>query len=149
MCLVIDANQAGDLCKQEKPHLKCLLGWINAGGRVISGGELERELFRVSGMRTLALEWSRRGNLIRLSAEQVGQIKDRLQGSCRSNDPHILAVVIAGRADVVVTADKPLIKDLKDTSLVGRRRRIYKENTASPNRIDRHVRLLRGLDCPR
>jgi len=148
MCLVIDANQAGDFCKQEKPHLKCLLGWINSGGRVVSAGELERELFRVNAMRTLALEWSRRGNLIKLNAQEVTARKNQIAPMCRSNDAHVVAVTIVGRADVVVTSDKLLIQDLKDTAIVGSRRKIYKENSASPGRVDRHAKLLRSLDCP-
>lgn len=148
MCLVIDTNQAADFCKQQKPFLQCLLGWINSGGRIVSGGDLERELFRVSAMRTLALEWSRRGNLIRLNPNQLMSERKRIEPLCRSDDPHVLAVTVIGRADVVVTADNLLIKDLKDSGVVGHRRRIYKENAGNPNRIDRHLRMLRGLDCP-
>lgn len=149
MCLVIDANQAGVFCKQQRPYVQSLLGWINSGGRVVSGGQLERELFKIREMRVLALEWSRRGNLIRLPTEDLQRETDRVRDKCRSNDPHVVAVAIVGRADVVVTEDNLLIQDLKDPSIVGSKRRIFKEDATNPNRLNTQIRLLRTMDCPK
>ena len=59
MCVVIDTNKAADFCKQERPYLKALMGWVNSGGRIASGGRLEYELFKVQAMKGLLLEWYR------------------------------------------------------------------------------------------
>lgn len=148
MCVVIDANKAGDFCNQSRPYLRTLLRWVNAGGRVASGGHLERELFKVHSMKGLLLEWSRSGRLVRVPSARVSAREATLRPVCRSDDPHVLAVAIEAKASIVVTEDKDLITDLRDRSLVGQRRRIYKENSASPNRVDRHAALLARSDCP-
>lgn len=148
MCIIIDANKAADFCKQEKPYLNVLLRWIATGGRVASGGHLERELFKVHSMKALLLEWSRSGKLIRVPQERVAAREALVRSQCRSDDPHVVALAIETSASIVVTEDKNLIIDLRDRSLVGRRRRIYKENSASPSRVDRHTALLQRSDCP-
>jgi len=148
MCVVIDANKAGDLCNQDRPYLMALMQWINRGGRIVSGGKLQEELFRITKMRELVTEWAKRGTLIQLPKDAVKAKEDEIKGVCKSDDPHVIAIAIISNARIVVTEDKKLIQDLQDLSIVGRRRRIYKENGASPNRIDRHMALLRGSDCP-
>ena len=148
MCIVIDANKAADFCKQERPYLRTLLQWVNSGGRIASGGRLEVELYKVHAMKGLLIEWSRAGKLIRISPERIAQREALVRNRCVSNDPHVVALAIESRAHIVVTADRNLIKDLKNLELVGSKRRIYKENSASPGRTDRHRALLQRSDCP-
>jgi hypothetical protein len=148
MCIVIDANRAADFCRQEHPYLKTLLQWVNSGGRIASGGRLEVELYKVQAMKGLLIEWSRAGKLIKISAEKIAQREALVRDRCVSDDPHVVALAIESKAHIVVTGDKNLIKDLKNPGLVGSRRRIYKENSASPDRIDRHRALLQRSDCP-
>ena len=148
MCVVIDANKAADFCKQEHPYLKMLLQWVNAGGRIASGGRLEVELYKVQAMKGLLIEWSRAGKLIKISAEKIAQREALVRECCVSDDPHVVALAIESKAHIIVTEDKNLIKDLKNIRLVGSRRKIYKENSKSPDRIDRHRALLQRSDCP-
>lgn len=148
MCIIIDANKAADFCKQEKPYLNVLLRWIGAGGRVASGGDLERELFKVESMKSLLLEWSRSGRLVRIPSDRIAVREKSVRQHCKSNDSHVIALAIESKANIVVTEDKNLICDLRDRTLVGNRRRIYKENSASPGRVDRHKLILQQSDCP-
>jgi hypothetical protein len=148
MCLIIDANKAADFCKQERPYLKPLWSWVNGGGRIVSGGRLEKELFKIQAMKGVLLEWSRNGTLIRISSEKILEKENFVKSACISDDPHVVALAIISKANIVVTEDKKLIEDLRNCKLVGKRRRIYKENSASPSRIDRHATLLRSSDCP-
>lgn len=147
MCLIIDANKAADLAHLRRPYLVPLLKWINQGGRIASGGRLERELLKIADMRSLLAEWSRRGSLVKIAADELTSETERLRANCRSNDPHVLALANLSGADVVVTEDRDLIDDLRDAALVGRRRRIYKENSAAPDRIDRHKQMLMRVRC--
>ena len=148
MCVVIDANKAADFCRQERPYLKTLMSWINSGGRIVSGGKLEAELFKVGAMRSLLTEWSRRGTLIKISTERVQATEQRVRPMCTSDDPHVVALAIESRASVIVTEDKLLIGDLRNLTLVGQRRRIFKENSASPAKVRHLQTLLRNSDCP-
>lgn len=148
MCVVIDTNKAADFCKQERPYLKVLMKWILKGGRIVSGGRLQGELFKITEMRALVSEWSKRGNLVQLSTDVVANKEKEISPLCKSDDPHVLAIAIISNAHIVVTEDKLLIEDLRDLKIVKRRRRIYKENGASPSRIDRHLSLLNASDCP-
>jgi predicted nucleic acid-binding protein len=120
MCVVIDANTAADFCRQEKPYLRELLRWINKGGRVAAGGKLEQELYKVEPMRALLIEWSRSGRLIKVSKEKIEACERRIKKGCRSNDTHVIALAITSKAEIVVTADKELISDLKNTQVVQR-----------------------------
>lgn len=148
MCVVIDTNKAGDFCKQERPYLKMLLKWVNSGGRIASGGRLEAELYKVQAMRGLLNEWFRKGTLVRIPSEAVAKHEALVRGLCVSDDPHVVALAIAAKAHIIVTQDGDLIKDLRNLAIVGSKRKIYKENAASPNRIDRHWALLQRSDCP-
>jgi hypothetical protein len=148
MCVVIDANKAADFCKQERPCLTTLLKWVNSGGRIASGGRLEIELYKVQAMKGLLVEWARSGRLIKVSPDRITKREALVRGQCSSDDPHVLALVIESKAQIVVTEDGNLIRDLKNTQLMGARCRIYKENSANPDRIDRHWALLQRSDCP-
>jgi hypothetical protein len=148
MCLIIDANKASDFCKQKDPYLKPLWEWINGGGRIACGGHLLTELYKIGAMQKLMLEWSRRGTLIRHDEKKIKEIETEIIKKCKSDDPHVIALAVVSKASIIVTGDKDLISDLKNTNLVGFRRKIYKENSASPDRVDRHITMLRGSDCP-
>lgn len=148
MCIIIDANRAGDFCLNEKPYIKTLRSWVNRGGKIVAGGKLETELFHNKKMRVLILEWTRNGTLVRISKDEVKAIEDQIKDKCVSDDPHVVALAIKTRAQIVVTEDRKLIQDLRNKQLVKKRRRIYKENTASPMRVDRQETLLQNSNCP-
>jgi hypothetical protein len=147
MCIVIDTNRAADFNNPNDPYLVLLLDWLKRGGSVVTGGLLERELMKIAVMRGLLQEWSRRGNLRRISREDVEREEQTLP-AIKSNDPHVVALTRLSRAKVVVTEDKELISDLKDASLMGTRRKIYKRDVNNPGNVRNHKRMLSGLDCP-
>lgn len=71
MCLIIDANRGSDFANLREPYLSPLLAWIRKGGKIVSGGKLEKELSRIGVMREMMLEWGRRGNLVRFSSSSI------------------------------------------------------------------------------
>lgn len=147
MCIIIDANQAGELAKGEKPYIREVLHWIKSGGAIVSGGALERELFKHSHMRDLLGQLSRSGQLRIIQHAQIEATQTRVQPHCASNDAHVVALAIEARTRVIVTRDALLIQDLKNTAIVGNRRRIIKENSANPNRISHVEHLLKSANC--
>lgn len=148
MCIIIDANRVGDILQGEKLYVHVLLKWIRSGGKIATGGHLETELFKSSRMRDLLLQLSRSGQIRRYSVDVLSATQAQVTPMCRSDDPHVVALAIHSRAEVVVTEDAALIADLRDRSLVISRRRIFKENTASPARTTHLRKLLAQTDCP-
>lgn len=147
MCIIIDANQAGDLTRGERPYVKVVLEWIDSGGAIVTGGDLERELFKLGKMRGLLNELSRSGQLKQIRPERVLRRQQQIVHQCKSNDPHVVALAIEANTRLIVTEDKNLIADLKNLSIVGTRRKIVKENSASPERVDRIRKLLSSANC--
>ena len=147
MCLIIDANRGGDFANLQDPYLSPLLSWVRKGGKIVSGGKLELELSKIGIMREMMLEWSRRGNLVRISS---ASIQNEINALCpiKSDDPHVVALARLSGARLIVTEDKKLISDLKDCTVVGFRRKIYKKDASRPANIRNHRRMLAGLDCP-
>lgn len=148
MCVIIDANRAGDIVQGAKPYILVLLKWIRGGGKIATGGHLEAELFKNGKMRDLLLQLSRSGQLRRYPSDRLAQIQATVSLKCKSDDPHVVALAIYSKAEIVVTEDADLILDLRDRSLVFSRRRIFKENAASPARVGHLTTLLARSDCP-
>ena len=133
----------------EKSHTcSCCGSGFLAEVRSYLGGHLETELFRHNAMRELVAQLSRSGQLKRYSKSEIEPIQSRVSPICRSDDPHVVALAIRSGADLVVTEDSALISDLKNSQLVGNRRKIYKEDSYKPHNIRNHGKLLRALDCP-
>ena len=98
-------------------------------------------------MKGLLAEWSRAGRLVRIANDRIEAREKLVKPYCISDDPHVVALAIEARADVVVTADKNLIVDLRNKTLMGKKLRIYKESSGNPRRVDRHRSLLNASDC--
>lgn len=145
MCIIIDANRCGDICSNEKDYVKPLLKWVMKGGKLVSGGKLEDELFKNLKMRSLLLEWDRSGRIRKFKREDMSV---EIEGKCKSDDPHVLALANLSSASIIVTEDEDLISDLKNREIVGFRRKIYKENAASPGHVDHLSKLLSRSGCP-
>ena len=158
MCIIIDANKAGDFCQMKNPYMKKLVEWVGKGGKIAHGGPLVKELYKLNEIRNLVITWERQGSLIKIDNEKIKtrekEIKEKFKHNnmkLRSNDAHVIALAIESRARIVVTEDKKLIKDLKNRKLVGDKIKIYKE-PRNPKRIkphkDMHKRMLEKSDCP-
>ena len=151
MCIIIDTNQAGNFCKAEAPYMAMLMKWVNKGGRIVCGKPLKKELFEVKRMRGLIKEWERRGQLVEFDDGRIKTCEKKIKDGCKSNDAHIVALAIESKANVIVTEDQDLIKDLKNHKLVGNEIKIYKKpENARPARPhkDMHKRMLEKSDCP-
>lgn len=125
MCIVLDACCAASLTNPDFPQSALILDWVRKGGRIVSGGQLHKEL-GATALRPLLAQWSASGRLQTISTEDVVVEQAAIQRlGPESNDAHVLALVRLSNSKVVVTRDAALMRDLKDRALMGDRRKIY------------------------
>jgi hypothetical protein len=124
-----------------------LLDWVRKGGKVVSGGKLQTELGKTA-LRPLLAQWSASGRLILLPNVEIAVEQAAIEkAGIHSNDSHVLAITRLSNSRVVVTRDQLLMRDLKDRSVMGERRKIYPmpERAIADTRINRGV--LRNAEC--
>ena len=149
MCAIVDANVAHEVFGVKRPEAGVkFFGWINAGsGRLVVGGKLLKELNRTS-----AREWARQalnaGLLRNVKSSEVNDRTDQLQheGSCRSDDPHVIALAQVSGARLLYSNDKALQRDFKSKALIDDPRgKVY--STRGEGSFQRsHDRLLKRKD---
>ena len=140
MPLVIDANAANALAAGSCESSKALIEWVRRGGQVKSGGRLQEELKRTQ-LRDLLVQWSAAGRLVILPAADVRAREALLSGQCVSNDAHVLAVLILGEANVLVSGDVDLQADAKNRALLGKKCKVINCSQG----VFSQVRIVRNL----
>ena len=121
MCAIVDTGVAAEVFGVDRPEagLK-FFDWINGGsGRLVLGGELREELNR-----TPAREWAQQA----LNAGLIRNVNDsdvktrteqlRNEGSCKSNDPHVIALAQLSGARLLYANDDKLKNDFKNRKLI-------------------------------
>jgi hypothetical protein len=147
MCIIIDACCANSLVNSNFPQAKLILDWVKAGGKVVSGGDLEREL-KSTVLQRLLLQWSRSGRLISFDRDKLKSESDLIDGTkTRSNDHHVLALTRASGSKVVVTRDQDLMHDLKKSGQVPKGQKVYPFPVHSVTNLRVHRALLRNAGC--
>ncbi|HVF83228.1 MAG TPA: hypothetical protein VM913_03535 [Sphingomicrobium sp.] len=147
MCIIIDACCANFLENAHLPQGRLVLDWIKAGGKVISGGKLEKEL-RGTKLQALLVQWKASGRLISADSEILPIQEAAIdRDAINSNDLHVLALAKASGARVVVTRDRTLMQDLKKSGQVAPAGKIYPfpEDQVQDLRVQRGV--LRNAGC--
>lgn len=137
MCVIVDANRAAAFGDTTDEHFRPVREWLLRGGVLVYGGRLAAELARVSAAQRLVAALLRSGNARLVAAADVGREEHAVAktGLCKSNDPHVVALVRLSGARTVCTEDKALWADLKNRALVNPVARIY--------RTKKHWKLLR------
>lgn len=144
MLAIVDANQAGNFAKTDSDHLHEFVRWVLSGGKVALGGRLTSELGKVGSFLPFLSQWRSSGRLILISDTLVNELENSLP-PIKSDDPHVVALAIISDAKLIVTDDKPLMKDMKDLAVVGYRRKIYPCGVQRPKQIRSYKDLLRRL----
>lgn len=125
MCAILDVNRAHQLLpdSQDEP-VDPLTGWVERGhGKLIVGGELLDELGRNSRVARWIQEQHRTARAVSLTPSErrdveIRTAKLRKQGICKSNDEHIIALAQIKRVGLILTADRDLQEDFKNSNLV-------------------------------
>lgn len=129
MCSIVDANVAHEVFGSNRPPAgREFFNWLVKGqGRMVAGGKLLTELNK-----TAAGGWAREalnlGLIKEVKGDEVDSRTDELvrQGSCESDDPHVIALAQVSGARLLYSNDTDLHKDFGDKSLIDRPRgRVY------------------------
>lgn len=155
MCGILDASAVHEVIGPKKTDAGIkFVEWIEAGrGRLVVGGKLLEELDLTS-----AREWARQGLIagtIRgVHRSHVDERTDQLQneGSCKSNDPHVIALAQVSGARLLYSNDDNLQQDFKDKKLLNDPQgKVYPARGDGEFRDgsfeDSHKRLLRTNLC--
>jgi predicted nucleic acid-binding protein len=144
MCIIVDANVAANLCRQQlTPDAKAVVDWIEKrGGRIVHGGKLTDELTANSRVSRWLRSLSQAGRAIQVSAATVAAEVVRIQQSaqCASNDAHIIALARVSGARLLYSHDHDLHTDFTNPALVSQPRGSVYQNVT-------HRRLLSIAVC--
>ncbi len=141
--MIADANAIGDLNRSTE-HAKPVLDWLDRGnGMLIVGGKLREELGQSAKLMDYLAGFSRIG-LKKLHVIDDTAVRSRTEelekaNVCRSDDPHVVALILLSGCDLVLSSDKKLQKDAQDRDIVGHGVSIYQRRE--------HHRLLKDCKC--
>ena len=122
MCVILDNNVVFEVFADGRPPAgEGFFNWIDSGrGRLVGGGKLLKELGRNENF----LLWWRQavlaGRATRVDDDAVQAETNRLADgtTCRSNDPHVIALAVVGGARLLYTNDRKLQHDFKNRHLI-------------------------------
>ena len=109
MCIIIDANVLGEfLSEVVNEDCKPIYQWLEKGGKIIysSGGRFSDEIG--ADARRKLNELARKGNAILIGARifQNAEAAVKRDGSCKSDDFHVLALAKISGARALYTRDR-------------------------------------------
>ena len=127
MCAIVDADVSNEVFgSNPHPAGERFFDWINSGrGRLVAGGKLLRELEASSeGFREWAAVARSAGKMRIVGESEVDTRAKRLlsEGTCKSNDHHVIALAQVSGARLLFSNDGDLQQDFRDKNLVDRPR---------------------------
>lgn len=140
MCIVIDANAAHRLNTSDKAGAAVLQWLLRGKGKLVVSNDLLKELSRTP-VSSILVTLSQAGRLVRANEMLCQQTRKHLEErvEMKSNDHHVVSLVITSACELVFTEDRALHRDLKNRSIIGHHCSVYK--TAS------HKHLLGECRC--
>ena len=146
MCVIIDADLAGDVFKDAPaPDYRPILRWLLRGnGTLVFGGRNARELYRIGRAARMIQVLRSAGKAFQQPDEQVDARETTVTrtGLCRSNDPHIIALAQISGARTLCSHDQDLHADFRNRELISNPRGMIYQGAA-------HKRPLKHTNsCP-
>jgi hypothetical protein len=137
VCLIIDANVAHRvLLRNDDEDFKYVHSYLFSirypNGKLMFGGRLAEEYFRIAAVRRIVLELNRAGRAIRVQDDLVNNEEAVVcgLGYCRSNDEHIIALARVTGVRLLCSLDQDLHADFTNGHLVSKPRgRVYQYAT--------------------
>lgn len=153
MCVILDANVVHEVFGSNRPTAgEKFFDWLNTGkgsAHLVIGGKLDEELSKgPSGFRMWAREAQLSGShLVRLKREEDHKVNAKTEelerdGTCRSNDTHVIALAQIGRVRLLYSNDRDLQDDFKDKALIDKPRGKVYSTGVNEEFTDAHKRLL-------
>jgi len=123
VCLIVDANTAGEFLAEPGPVTDWLLGRLGSP-RLVLAGRLKEELGRLERVRRFLVTLDRAGRLRTVDPNQLSDEERRLcsEGLFESNDPHVLSLAIVSGARTLATLDNALTRDFKNPRIINQPR---------------------------
>ena len=122
MCVILDNDRAFEVFGDRRPPAGAkFFKWIDSGGgRLIAGGKLLKELARTEDFRKWWQQAVLAGRATLVDNDAVHLETTRLveQMACQSNDAHVVALAIVGRARLLYTNDTKLKRDFANRQLI-------------------------------
>ena len=147
MCIIVDACCANSLGNADWPQAHLIRDWVRGGGKIVSGGLLQREL-KNTALQALLVQWSASGRLINKDPTEIKIEEEKLDRSkVKSNDLHVIALARLSGAKVIVTRDQDLMYDLKKSPEIGKARKIYPMGEKPAKNLKVHRGVLRNAGC--
>ena len=152
MCAILDANVASEVfgsCPQSSGEK--FFQWLNEGtGRLVAGGKLLEELAGSSeGFREWASVAVGAGKLRIVNKDEVDTRTGHIQSqdTCKSDDPHVIALAQVSGARLLYSNDRDLQGDFTNKQLIDTPRgKVY--STLRHKSFHRsHQQLLRNNLC--
>ena len=153
MCAIVDANVASEVFGDPRPPAgEAFFEWLaSPRGQLVVGGRLREELSRNARLLRWLTTATRYGRVRSVSDDDVDDRAERLrrEGTCTSNDQHVLALALVSGTRLLYTNDNALIADFKNRVIVADPRgRVY--TTARGAAVtSAHRRLLAAPDLCR
>lgn len=122
MCVIIDADAAHQVFGDSKSEAgEFLLNRLSPRIKLAVGGELLDELEQIGGFSRWLRAARRTGHARLISDDDVNSESDalRAQGSCLSNDHHVLALAKISGARLLFTNDNALQDDFRNRRIIG------------------------------
>ena len=149
MCAIVDANRADEVFGEKATEAgEAFLDWlIRRHGRLVVGGKVLRELTKTSARDRLQ-QLTLAGRAFTVDDDQVDAKTKEVSSSCRSDDPHIIALAQVSGARLLYSNDKALHQDFGNQQLIQNPRgRIYSTNDSTSFNAGRQALLRRKDLC--
>lgn len=146
MCAILDINVVHQVFGPDRPPAgEEFFQWLNSGkGQLVAGGKLLRELDGNRKFRTWRQQAVLSGRVRLCDAAAVNDKTQQLksENSCRSNDPHIVALAQVSGARLLYSNDEVLQGDFKDKKLIDNPRGKVYSTLRNEHFENSHRRLL-------
>ena len=151
MCAILDANVAHEVFSRNQTEAgRAFFRWLNERPRRLAvGGKLRRELARNGTAERWLVEGIRAGRVRNARDDDVNRLADELEGSCRSDDPHVIALARVSGARLLYSNDQALHQDFGDKDLLNRPRGKVFSTLETSDLTDVHQGLLKRRDLCR
>ncbi len=150
MCLVLDTNAFGPFfdSKNKEHHEFCpALEWVLYGrGKLVFGGEkYKKEMRAAAKYIKFFATLDRAGKLVKLDDDKVNSFQDKvrhIEPSDKFDDPHLVAIILESKCQIICTGDAraiPYLKDLRFYFGGAKKPKLYTSKKNASLLTDKHI----------
>ena len=122
MCLIVDANLASLVFGENlNDDFSPIIDWLTfpqKDGKLVVGGHLATELDKVGAAKRFVRSLLDAGRARRIPNVVTDEEEKKIVNSCRSDDPHVIALARLSGARILCSKDQDLHKDFLNRELI-------------------------------